>query len=106
MRITTPKSYRTYLIADSNHLPECGSPIFFVPILKTPLFIHLFNALPTAKYSVVCVPNRVLRIERGAGGRVVFVECLVKLRSQSINLLGRCWIDRIVGERRQNKTGR
>src|ERR1700751_5766534 len=94
-KITTPCSCRTYLIADPNHPADCGNPIVFVPTLKTPVCIHLFNALPTVIISVVRFPNRVLRVERGDGGRVVFVECLVKLRSQRMNLLGRFWIDRL-----------
>jgi hypothetical protein len=32
-------------------------------------------------------PNAVLRVERGEGGRVLLVDCLVILRSQYTNLL-------------------
>jgi hypothetical protein len=39
--------------------------------------------------------NPVLRVERSDAGRVVPVECLVKLRNQRTHLLSCFWIDRI-----------
>src|ERR1700761_8227666 len=99
--ITTPCSCRTYLIADRDHPADCRRPIVFVPTLKTPVCILFFDALPTTICSVVCLPNRILRVERGDSGWVVFVEYLAKLSSQRSNLLGYFWIDCVLGECRQ-----
>jgi hypothetical protein len=41
-------------------------------------------------------PNCVLCYQRGDGGGIVLIECLVVLRGQCANLLGYFWIDRIL----------
>src|SRR5271166_1210163 len=92
---TTPSSGRTHLIADRNYPIDRGDIIADLPRLDIQLYIPFFDGLPTVKCSVVSHPNPVLRIERGDGGRVLLVNCLVILRSQYTNLLGYFWIGRV-----------
>jgi len=65
-----------------------------------------FDGLRTVKCSLRRHKNRVLRVERGDGGRAVPVERRVILHSQRTNLLGHLWICRVflIGEDRHSKS--
>ena len=67
--------------------------------------IRFFDGLPTVKCSVVRHIDRVFRVERGDGSRVLFVDCLVILHGQRTNLLCCSWIDRVflLGKGRKSK---
>jgi hypothetical protein len=53
------------------------------------------DGLPTDNRTVVRYLNRVLRVERGSGGGIVVVLCVVKFFSECDNLLTQLWIWRV-----------
>jgi len=57
--------------------------------------IRFFDGRPPVRYLLKRM-NPILRVERGDGGRIVPVECLVILHCQGTNLLGCLWIDRVI----------
>jgi hypothetical protein len=65
----------------------------FVPTLEIESFIFFFNGSWTVICSVVeRRPNRVLRVERGDGSRIVLVDRRIIFYSQHTNLLIYFWI--------------
>ena len=61
-----------YLISDCNYPIDRFDKIVGMPTLEIPFCIISFDCLPTVKCSVVKRRmNRVLRVERGEGGRVL-----------------------------------
>ena len=55
------------------------------------------DGFPTVNRSFRRHLNRVLREERGQGGCIVVVECLVELLIELIKLLDCFWISRLLG---------
>ena len=90
--------------ADRNHPIDRRNLFDGMPMLEI-VRIRFFDGLPTMKCSVLRRVYCVFRVERGNGGRVFLVECLVILHTQHTNLLRYFWIDPVflLGEGRQSK---
>jgi hypothetical protein len=78
----TPCSVCTYLISYRNYPIDRFDKIVGMPTLGIPFCIIFLNGVRTVKCSVMRRrPNRVLRVARSDGGRVVLVDSLVILHS-------------------------
>jgi hypothetical protein len=105
MKSTPVFSYRKYLISVRNQPIDRMDKVAGMPTLVIGYRIS-FDGSPTLECAVVKRhKNPVLRKERGEGGSVVLVECLVILQKHRTNLLGYFRIDRVflLGKGRQSK---
>ena len=92
----TPFSIKRYFTCRTYHTKRIriylGGTVAEMRSLE-PFCILFLDSLPTIKRSFLRHKNCIVHKERGYGGGIVVIDCLIKLLNKRVKLLDYLWID-------------